>query len=207
MLVARAQSRLNAQLYVRQWLDLKALGLLGADAAAAGVLIAVHDAVNRFWRLDAAGLALAGLLLVVAVWPRTLDGGPSLREFYETFGSAAAVDVGRQMLAELLEAIETNDRVIRAHKPEMLIELSLVLIVLSVVGAFPWLSSAKVRRWRRDTKTTSAKRSIRRRRSRPAGSFRSPPFRTCTSGPASPSASPSKSGCRPRGNPPRLLSS
>jgi hypothetical protein len=117
MLVERAQSRLDAQLHVRQWLDLKALGLLGADAAAAGVLIAVHDAVNRFWWFDATGLALAGLLLLVAVWPRTLDGGPSLREFYETFGSAAAVDVGRQMLAELLEAIETNDRVIRATNP------------------------------------------------------------------------------------------
>ena len=41
------------------------------------------------------------------------------------------------MLAELLEAIETNDRVIGTQKVEMLIELSLVLIVLSVVGAVP----------------------------------------------------------------------
>jgi hypothetical protein len=72
------------------------------------VLVAVHDALNRFWWLAAAGLALAGLLLLVAVWPRTWDA-----------------------------AIETNDRVIRAHKPEMLIELSLVLIVLSLVGAVP----------------------------------------------------------------------
>jgi hypothetical protein len=110
MLVARAQSRLDAQLHGRQWLDLKALGLLGADAAAAGVLIAVHDAVNRFWWVDATGLA---------------------------FGSGAAVDVARQMLAELLEAIETNDRVTRAHQPELLIELSLVLIVLPLAGAVP----------------------------------------------------------------------
>jgi hypothetical protein len=53
MLVARAQSRLDAQLQSLQGLDLKALGLLGADAAAVGVLIAIHDAVNRLWWLDA----------------------------------------------------------------------------------------------------------------------------------------------------------
>jgi hypothetical protein len=78
MLVERAQSPLDAQLRGRQWLDLKALGLLGPDAAAAGVV---------------------------------------LRAFYETFGSGAAVDVSHQMLTELLEAIETNDRVTGAHQP------------------------------------------------------------------------------------------
>jgi hypothetical protein len=83
------------------------------------------------------GLAVAGLLLLVAVWPRTFDVGPSLRAFYDTLGSEATVDVARQMLAELLEAIETNDRVTRAHKPEALIELSLVLILLSLIGAVP----------------------------------------------------------------------
>jgi hypothetical protein len=137
MLVARAQSRLDAQLQGLHSLDLKALGLLGADAAAAGVLAAVHDAVNRFWWLDVTGLSVAGLLLLAAVWPRSVDAGPNLRAFYETFGGGAAIDVGRQMLAELLETIETNDRVTRSRKAEMLIELSLVLIVLSVVGAVP----------------------------------------------------------------------
>jgi hypothetical protein len=137
MLIERAQSRLDAQLHALQWLDLKALGLLGADAAVAGVLAAVHDAVNRFWWLNATGLAVAGVLLLIVVWPRRLDTGPSLRAFYETFGGGAAVDVARQILAELLETIETNDRVIHAYKPELLIEFSLALIVLSLVGAVP----------------------------------------------------------------------
>src|SRR5438477_6253685 len=95
MLVARAQSRLDAQVHALQGLDLKALGLLGADAAVAAVLIAVHDAVNRFWWLDVSGLAVAGLLLMVTVWPTKLDVGPSLRAFYETFGSRAPLDVAR----------------------------------------------------------------------------------------------------------------
>jgi len=137
MLVARAQSRLDAQLRVLQGLDLKALGLLGADAAAVGVLIAIHDAVNRLWWLDASGLAVAGLLLLIAVWPRSFDVGPSLRTFYDTHGSGAAVDVARHLLAELLEAIETNDRVTRTHEAETLVELSLALIVLCLIGAVP----------------------------------------------------------------------
>ena len=137
MLVARAQSRLDAQLHGFQWLDLKALGLLGADAAAAGLLLGAHDAVSRFWWLDATGLAVAALLLLAVVWPRSADLGPSLRAFYEAFGGGAADDVARQMLAELLETIETNDRVIRTQKSQLLIELSLILIVLSVVGAVP----------------------------------------------------------------------
>ena len=66
-----------------------------------------------------------------------MDTGPNLRVLYETFGGGAAVDVARQMLAELLETIETNDRFARAHKPDFLIELGLVLIMLSLVGAVP----------------------------------------------------------------------
>jgi hypothetical protein len=41
------------------------------------------------------------------------------------------------MLAELLEAVASNDRVARARKPDALIRLSLVLIMLSLIGAIP----------------------------------------------------------------------
>ena len=87
-----------------------ALGLLGADAAALGVLIAVHDALGRLWWVPATGLGVAGFLLLVTVWPRQLDEGPNWHEFYETFGSGTAREVSRQMLAELLAAIDENER-------------------------------------------------------------------------------------------------
>jgi hypothetical protein len=61
MLVAQAQARLDSQLRFEQGLDIKALGLLGADVAALGLLIAVHGAVNRFWWMDASGWASRGL--------------------------------------------------------------------------------------------------------------------------------------------------
>jgi len=80
-----------------------------ADAVVVGVLIAVHDAVNRFWWLPASGLAVAGVLLLATIWPRELDTGPRWQTFYERFGSGTALEVARYMLAELLEALDAND--------------------------------------------------------------------------------------------------
>jgi hypothetical protein len=73
----------------------------------------------------------------VTVWPRKLDLGPSVRSFYEAFGSGATLDVARQMLAELLEATEANDRLTRTRKPEALVKVSLILIALSLAGVIP----------------------------------------------------------------------
>jgi hypothetical protein len=137
MLVARAEARLAAQRRETDALDLKALGLLGADAVVVGVLIAVHDAVNRFWWLPASGLAVAGVLLLATIWPRELDTGPRWQTFYERFGSGTALEVARYMLAELLEALDANDEAAAAWKSESVVKLSLVLITLSLVGAIP----------------------------------------------------------------------
>jgi hypothetical protein len=136
-LVARAEARLAAQRRETDALDLKALGLLGADAAVIGVLIAVHDAVNRFWWLPASGLAVAGLLLLATIWPRDLDTGPRWQTFYETSGSGTALEVARHMLAELLEAVDANDEAAAAWKSESVVKLSLDLITRSLVGAIP----------------------------------------------------------------------
>jgi hypothetical protein len=122
MLVARAQARLDAQLRGAEAAELKALALLGADAAALGVLVAAHEALYRLWWAVASGFGLAGLLLLATVWPRKLDAGPSVRTFYETFGNGTPLDVSRQMLAELIVTIDAP---------------SLLLIVLSSAGAIP----------------------------------------------------------------------
>lgn len=84
--VAQAQARLDNQFRNVDALDLKALGVLAADVAALGVVIATHGGLNRLWWLPAIGLAVAGALLLVCVWPRALDEGPSLREFFIAFG-------------------------------------------------------------------------------------------------------------------------
>jgi hypothetical protein len=137
LLIARAQARLDAQLRGAEAAELKALGLLGADAAALGVVVATHDALDRLWWAVASGFGVAGLLLLATVWPRRLDAGPSVRTFYETFGNGTPLDVSRQMLAELIATIDANERIARARKLDGLVKASLILIVLSIAGAIP----------------------------------------------------------------------
>jgi hypothetical protein len=137
LVITGALSRLEAQLRDNNALDLKALGVLGADAAALGVLIAAHDALSRLWWIPAAGLGVAGFLLLVTIWPRKLDGGPNWREFYETFGGGTARDVGRQLLAELLAAIDENERRTRARKPNAVFKGGLLLMAVSLLASVP----------------------------------------------------------------------
>ena len=137
MVITGALSRLESQLRNNNARDLKALGVLGADAAALGVLIASHDAINRLWWVPAAGLGVAGFLLLVTVWPRKLDEGPNWREFYETFGGGTAKSVGRQMLAELLAAIDENARRTRSRKPLAVFKAGLILMAVSLVISVP----------------------------------------------------------------------
>jgi hypothetical protein len=137
MLVARAQARLDAQHRGAEAAELKALALLGADAAALGVLVAANEALYQLWWAVASGFGLAGLLLLATVWPQKLDAGPSVRTFYETFGNGTPLDVSRQMLAELIVTIDANERIARARKLDGLVKASLILIVLSSAGAIP----------------------------------------------------------------------
>lgn len=136
MVITGALSRLDAQLRDDNARDLKALGVLGADAAALGLLIATHDALGRLWWVPVAGLGVAGFLLLVTVWPRKLDEGPNWREFYETFGGGTAKSVGRQMLAELLAAIDENERRTQTRKPNTVFKAGLILMAVSLVTSF-----------------------------------------------------------------------
>jgi hypothetical protein len=109
LVLDRVQARLDGQFRDSDALDAKALGVLGADAAALGVLIAAHDGINTYWWIPGLVLGAAGLILLAAIWPRTLDSGPNWRLFYEQHGGGEPEAVGRQMLAELLAAVELND--------------------------------------------------------------------------------------------------
>jgi hypothetical protein len=84
--IRQAQARLEMQFRNTDALDVKALGVLAADAAAIGVLVATHSSLNRFWWIPCAGLAVAGLLLLISVRPRELDQGPDI---FERFGGEA----------------------------------------------------------------------------------------------------------------------
>lgn len=135
MVIARVQARLDGQMRDNDALDVKALGVLGADAAAIAVLVAVHTSINRFWWVPALGLAAAGLLFLAAIWPRSFDVGPNWREFYDTFGGGSASEVGQQMLAELLQAVEGNDE--KAPRKNTPFKIGFAILAVSLVGCVP----------------------------------------------------------------------
>jgi hypothetical protein len=109
MLNPRAQARIEGQLRDSDALDAKSLGILGVTGAAIALMVVVRDAVNQWWWIPTAALGIAAVLLLAAIWPRTFDLGPDIRRFYEVMGGTTRIAASRQMLSELLAAIDQND--------------------------------------------------------------------------------------------------
>jgi hypothetical protein len=70
LVVEQATVRLENQFRDVDALDVKALGVLGADAAALALLVATHGSLNNLWWLPTCGLAVSGLLLLLCVCSR-----------------------------------------------------------------------------------------------------------------------------------------
>src|SRR5713226_50200 len=88
MLLPRAQARIDGQLRDGDALDTKALGVLGVDTAAVALLVAVRGSLNALWWIPTGALGVTGVLLLAAIWPRTLDLGPDPRKFYEAMSAS-----------------------------------------------------------------------------------------------------------------------
>jgi hypothetical protein len=135
IILDRVQARLDGQFRDNDALDLKALGLLAVDAGALALLVATHDVINRLWWIPGIGLGVAGVLLLVTVWPRNFDVGPDWREFYDTYGNETPDVVGRHMLAELLAATERNAGGVPVK--QWLFNAGFVVLALSLLGSIP----------------------------------------------------------------------
>src|SRR6185437_2889562 len=111
-------------------------GLLGANVAVLGLLIATHTTLGRLWWLPALALCLSGVLQIVAVFPRRLDSGPNCRWIYETYGGGTPLAVGRLMLAEILTAIDGNEQASgRAHGKNALFKIGFGAMIVGMIGA------------------------------------------------------------------------
>jgi len=132
MLIPRAHARIDAQLRDSDALDSKALGVLGVTAATIALMVAVRDDVHATWWIPTAALGLAGLLFLAAVWPRTFDVGPDPRRFYEAMAARSRLEASRQMLSELLAAIDGNDR--RLPDKRRLFKAGFAVLIPALVG-------------------------------------------------------------------------
>jgi hypothetical protein len=133
LLIPTALNRHDGSLRDSDALDTKALGMLAVVATALALLAATYQHLHGGWWLPAIGLAAAGILLILAVWPRRFDLGPDLEQFYEEMAGSSPLQASRQMLAELLAATDHN------RKPDKIrfFWWGLVLLVISLAGCVP----------------------------------------------------------------------
>lgn len=142
LVVERAQSQLDAQLAADDAEDLKALGVLAADAAAFGVLVAAHASLNPYWWVPLSVLGLAGMALLIVVYPLKLKIGPRWSDWYAAFGGGSFGDVGRQMLVDITAAIDANGQAMKRNG--RIFKLGFVLMLLGSLDALSLASTANL---------------------------------------------------------------
>ena len=130
----QTQARLDQQLSDFDALDTKTLGVLGADAAALGVVIATHSSLNHLWWIPAIPLSAAGLMLTWAVRPRGYDEGPEMEAFFTGFGGSTYQDVALQVLRELFDALKWNKNINTAKAKTF--KRAFRIFVVGLIGAF-----------------------------------------------------------------------
>jgi hypothetical protein len=133
MLIAQSSQRLESQLQDSDELATKALGVLAIDVSALAVLVTVRSDLHGSWLLAGGGLFLSGVLLLATIWPREFSTGPDPGEFYDEMGGSSRIEAARQMLAELIAALEQNDGPLRTKN--RLFKLGFALLILSAFGS------------------------------------------------------------------------
>src|SRR5207247_4733696 len=76
----------------------------------------------------------AAVLLIGAIWPRSIDLGADLVDFHQRMRLASRLQSAREMLLDTLEATATNDAAI-ASKTRLY--LGLAVFVVALIGCLP----------------------------------------------------------------------
>jgi hypothetical protein len=133
MLILHSRPRLEAQLQDGDELVTKALGVLAIDVSALAVLVTVRGDIHAFWWLAGGGLVASGLLLLGTIWPREFSTGPDPAEFYEEMGGSTRIVASRQMLTELIAALDRNDPPLRSKN--RLFKAGFTVLVVSILAS------------------------------------------------------------------------
>jgi len=120
----------------------KVLAFLAVDLAGAGVFVGVRDSLQPWWWVPLIGLAVSATFFASTLWPRQFDSGPNLRQFYEKWGGSTLVDVHRQMMGELLDAIDKNKRILPSK--ERAFNIGAGVLALTIIGGAIFLRASTV---------------------------------------------------------------
>lgn len=116
-------------------LETKALGILAVVAGAIAVLVTVHQDVNELWWIPAIVIAIAGGLMVAAIWPRDFHFGPDFLDFHYELRNMTPLDAARELLLALVGAIRENDA--RLNSKITLFWWGLGLLLVGLLASLP----------------------------------------------------------------------
>jgi hypothetical protein len=133
MLVVHSRSRLETQLQDSDEVASKAQGFLALDVGVLALLVTERHGLCDYWVAPAGALFVAGALLLTTIWPQEFLAGPEPREFYEEMGLSPLLAANRQMLAELLAALDTNDGLLR--RKTAFFKFGFATLLLAFLGA------------------------------------------------------------------------
>jgi hypothetical protein len=103
--IARASARSDRD-------ENNALGILGVDAAAIAALTATREALPPLWWVAVVALAACVPFLLATISPRRLLYlGPDLAAVHAAKVSRRALGAGLQLLTDLLECLDKNQRI------------------------------------------------------------------------------------------------
>jgi hypothetical protein len=135
LLIPLAQARLELQLGDVGSVDSKAFGVLALDVGVIGLVLASHDALYRLWPLVLVGYLVAAALLIAASWPRTFQMGVVISDFYEEMSESSPLEASRQMLSELNDCKDNNDKPV--EQKVALFIWGLKVLLVSLVATIP----------------------------------------------------------------------
>jgi len=135
LLIPMALARLDISLDSADGTDEKAIGTLALATAVVALLIATHTSINRLWWIPALGAVAAGVLFLIAVWPRRFNAGPNVNVFRERYaGLDRPLEASRQMLVELDTAFRHN---LHGGYKIKLYRWGLGILALSLIACLP----------------------------------------------------------------------
>ncbi|HEY1687275.1 MAG TPA: hypothetical protein VGF95_00245 [Solirubrobacteraceae bacterium] len=131
--VYASHERLAAQVQADSALDAKLLGLLGFFAAAASLLLTLHDGLRHERVLLLVGLVIGmAACLTGSVRNSNAEVGPSPGRFYADYGLKDEIAYLQLLLADLVSTTERNDAGIAVRRRALAVAAGAPALLTSV---------------------------------------------------------------------------
>jgi hypothetical protein len=134
-----AYRQLDAQFQSSGGYDSRAIGVIAFDVAGIAAVLAAKDAFGGLWLVLVAGLLIASVAGLAALWSRQFDVGPDPGSFYENTKTHTLAEANIALVSELTGSLQANDRALRWKATAFLAALALTVVTAAVAAVSLYL--------------------------------------------------------------------